>query len=434
MDRRRRTPNAERRTTQCITLFVVHLCLLIAAPARADEAARAVDQGRLRYSDGLPVVTLRGSPYEIGYQHGTLLRDEVRAAVADTLAFARRHYLRVPLIGAWIVNRVLDVVADMERPHIPADDLVELQGVADGSGVRLQDLQRILAFADLSSSGCSSFVAFGRATADGRLLHGRNLDWNIQAGIQRHAVIFVVHPAGRERRSFVSVGYAGFIGVLTGINSRGISVAQIGAATADRTLRGMPMPLLLRQVLERAASLDEAIAIVRNAPRTVGYNYVFADAKRKLAGVLETTKTLCAAFAPNDPREASVAYAITVPDAVFRADTALDAAVRERQWASKGNPKQPGLEPPGGSAYEVRYRGQGERLREHVGALTTDDALAIMKAVAPPSNVQSVVFAYPDLWVANARDLAPAATQPYHHFNVRSLMGLTHRHPKRVMR
>ena len=411
--------------------ILVVLALGVASSATAADTIRTMDQGRRRDDDGLPVVTLRGSPYEIGYQHGALLRDDVRAAIADVLAFARRRYVPVPLLGPWLTDRVLDAIVAMERPFIPQDALVELRGVADGSGVRLRDLLRLHAFADASSSGCSSFVAFGRATSDGRLYHSRNLDWNIRAGIQRHAVIFVVHPAGRDKRSFISVGYAGFIGVLTGINSRGISVTQIGAKSADRTFRGLPMPFLLRQVLERSASLDEAVAIVRDARRTVGYHYVFADAKRKLAIVLETTRTLCAVFTPNDPRETSVPYALAVPDALFRGDTALDPTVRERQWASKGDPRKPGLEPPGGSAYEVRYRGQGERLRAAFGALDAAGALAIMRAVAPPSNVQSVLFAWPELWVANARDLAPAATQPYHHFNARELMGLVPRHTKR---
>lgn len=387
----------------------------------ADDAVRVVDQGRRWSHEGLPIVVLRGSPYELGYQHGVLLREEVRAAVRDTLRFAR-HYLRVPLLGSWTADLILDAVFRLERRWIPEDYLIELQGLADGAEVPLRDLQRVHAIPDLTSSGCSSFVARGAATADGRLYHSRNLDWNIEAGIQRHAVLFVVHPDDDAQRSFVSVGYAGFIGVLTGINTRGISVAQIGAKTADRTLRGLPMPFLLRLVLERADTLDTAADIVRSATRTVGYNYVIADAPRQDAVALETTRTYCAVFPMNDPREAEARYAITMPETLFRADTALDPTVRERQWASKGNPRKPGLEPPGGSAYDVRYRGQGERLRAAWGQLDVDGALAIMRAVAPPSNVQSVLFAWPNLWVANAHELAPAATQPYHHFNVHELL------------
>ena len=78
---------------------LVLLALGVAPPAIAADAVRAIDQGRLRDHDGLPIVTLRGSPYEIGYQHGALLRDDVRAAVADVLTFARRRYVPVPLLG-----------------------------------------------------------------------------------------------------------------------------------------------------------------------------------------------------------------------------------------------------------------------------------------------------------------------------------------------
>lgn len=42
-------------------------------------------------------------------------------------------------------------------------------------------------------------------------------------------------------------------------DEKGISVAQIGAKTVDKTLRGIPMPFLLRRVLEEASDLEEAI-------------------------------------------------------------------------------------------------------------------------------------------------------------------------------
>src|SRR5262245_42851253 len=38
-------------------------------------------------NDGLPVVHLRGTPYELGYQHGVLMRDQVREHYRNSFAY-----------------------------------------------------------------------------------------------------------------------------------------------------------------------------------------------------------------------------------------------------------------------------------------------------------------------------------------------------------
>jgi hypothetical protein len=110
-------------------------------------------------------------------------------------------------------------------------------------------------------------------------------------------------------------------------------------------------------------------------------------------------------------------------DVVFRADTAMDPAIREKQLASNGDPKHPGLEDPtGSSAYDVRYLGQAAGLKEHFGKLDASRAREIARSVAPSSNVQSVVFAWPEAWVANAQGATPAASTPYYHLDLERLL------------
>ena len=371
----------------------------------------------LASDDGPPVVVLSGTPYEMGRQHGTALRDEVQASVRRVLSYFRR-YLKVPWVGPMAVNWWLDRVWNDAEPHVPADYLEELRGLADGSGVPLKDLSRLHAIPDRTYS-CSNFAAWGRATADGRLIHVRNLDWNIQAGIQRFPVVFVVRPAGKH--AFVNAGWAGFIGVLSGVNDAQISIGQVGAETVDVTFRGEPMVFLMRRVMEEADDVDEAARLIRGATRTVGVNYVVADAKARRALAIETTRRHVRVFEADDPAERAVSYARPMADAVFRADAAMDPAIRDRQLASHGEPSRPGLEPPGGSAYDVRYLGQAAGLQAHYGALTPEAARFIARAVAPDSNVQSVIVAWPDLWVANAQGTIPAARTEYHHLDLERL-------------
>lgn len=378
-----------------------------------------VEAAQVEEVDGLRVAHLAGSPYEIGRQHGALLREEVRASLSQVLSYFRR-YLKIPLVRTIAVNWWLDAAWRQARPFIPPDDLEELAGLAEGSGVPLRELARLHAVPERTYS-CANFAAWGRATAGGRMIHVRNLDWNIQAGIQRFATVFVVRPTGK--RAFVSVSWAGFIGVLSGINEAQISIGQVGAETVDATFRGEPMTFLMRRVLEETDSVAAAVSLVSSARRTVGVNYVVADARAKQAVVLETTRRHARAFEADDPAERRVDYARPIVDAVFRADAAVDPVIRERQLASHGDPKRPGLEDPSGSsAYDVRYLGQAAGLSAHFGTLESASAQAIARAIAPSSNIQSVIFAWPDLWVANAEGLVPAAKTRYHHLDVERLL------------
>jgi len=390
--------------------WLMMLCVL----ARAHVAAAA----RLERQDGLAVAYLEGTAYEIGRAHGELLRGDIEQVTSDLLSYLYQ-YLKVPIVRTLVVNWWLDRAWGQSLSSIPTDYIEELQGLSDGSGVSLKDLWRVHAVPDRTYA-CANFAAWGRATKDGRLIHMRTLDWNIGAGVQKHPVVFVVTPRGK--RQFVSAGWAGFIGVLSGINNAGISIGQIGAKTADVSYQGLPMPFVIRKTLEDSGSLEQAIQAIKTAPRTVGINYIVADAKEPRAVAMETTHRFAAVFQADDPAEHAVDYARPMPDAVFRADTAVDINIRDQQIASGGIPNRLGLEPPTGSAYEIRYLGQAAGLLAYYHTLDVPGAQRIARAVAPASNIQSVIFAWPSIWVANADDLAPAARQPYHQFDAERMM------------
>jgi len=390
---------------------VCHTVLLVVFVSLTPHPAEAA---HLEYHEGFPIIFLDGSPYELGRQHGRLLKDSVRQAVAQILGYFRR-YPKVPLLGPLAVNWWLDRPWEHARPFLPPDYVEELRGLSEASGVSLRDLWRLHAIPDRTYS-CSNLVAWGRATADGRLIHTRNLDWTIQVSIQDYATMFVVRPDNKQ--AFVNVGWAGFIGVLSGVNAQRLSIGQIGAETVDVSYRGLPMAFLMRKVLEESSDTEDAAQIIREAPRTVGVNYVVADAKQPRGIVVETTHRHATVFEADDPKEHAVSYARPIADAVFRADTAIDPIIRDLQLASKGNPRRRGLEPPGGSAYEIRYLGQAAGITANYGRLDAQRAIDVAKAVAPDSNVQSVVFAWPEVWVANAQGATPASHTTYHRLDV----------------
>ena len=401
----------------CLAALVVVAGYVYTHPVRGPkQAVDVAAQAYVEEVDGTSVVHLKGTPYEMGYQHGALCSERVRAGLEAFEALLEMGQ-RETGIPVFVMNFLLDCVYRRSSPYIPDKFERELEGLADGSGVPLAALRRVHVISLLTERNCSSFAVFGKATADGRLFHGHNFDWNMEAGIQNNAALFLYEPKGGV--PFAAYGYAGMIGYVSGMNMQGISVGFIGAVTRDGRSAGLPLMLTLRKVLEEAGSVDEARAIIEQAHRGVGYNYVIADGKRNEARAFETTAHHFAAFTDNDEAE-TCEYAIRIDDAVFRADEAMDPTVRSFQTCSKGYPNMPY----GSNSYDHRYKGMADRIRKHYGKIDQKIALEIVQAVAMrKSNLHSVLCDATNfqIWAAHAKGQEGAYTQPYVHFDLKKL-------------
>lgn len=365
--------------------------------------------------DGALVLHLKGTPYEMGYQRGHFAKEKVLLNIDlfEGLLKMAEQEVGLPRFAS---NLMLDVAYQLCSPHIPDRYKREMEGLADAAGCDLRILRRATVISVLTERGCSAFAVWGKATSGGILYHGRNFDWVTAAGLEDTAVLALYEPDGLK--PFASVGYAGIIGTLSGMNMDGISISQIGAITEDKSLRGLPLELVLRRLLEECSSLEEAATLLRGIKHTVGYNYVVADGDARDARAFETTAHHVAEFGPNDPKE-TVEYAVRIEDAVFRADEAMDPVVRGLQKCSKA----PGL-PYGSNSYDHRYMGIVKGIREHYGAIDQPTALEILKSTAmEDANLHAVLADSTNrqLWIAHANKGRNASLQPFVHFDLKRL-------------
>lgn len=242
--------------------------------------------------DAMHLVTLWGTPYEMGYAHGKLGGDRIKA-------FYQRMILAMA-IGMKVKVEALDEAWAQMEPFVAEHHKEEMRGLADGAGVPLQMVQRAHAIPDLSEFNCTFFAAWGDATPDGRLHQIRALDYATQAGIQDEPALIVCKPEGRN--AFVNIAWLGFIGCVSGMNEKHIALSEIGEHFGDEveTLAGEPMPFLMRRVLEEANSLDEAIAIFKQANRTSSFLYCIGDANIPAARALRTSRDFCEVYGPED--------------------------------------------------------------------------------------------------------------------------------------
>ncbi len=344
-------------------------------------------QGWLEQINGYRVLHLKGSPYEMGYQHGVLLRDSVRKNF-DTLLRIKGDETLVEFAGLKVKPRgVIEMIMKVQEPFVPEKYTQEMDGLAAGAGLAASDIRVANFIPELFH--CSGFAISGGATADGTLYHGRVLDYAVDWGLQEHSVIIVAQPD--EGIPFVNISYAGFVGSVTGMNTQQVSIGEMGGGGLGNW-EGVPMAQLMREVLQTAATLDDAIAVFKNHPRTCQYFYVIADGKTGQSVGIEAT------WEKVDVIRAGEAHPL------------LPHAVEHCALLSAGD----------------RYHELVRRVKAGAGTFDAHSALSLMaRPVAMGSNLHNVLFepASTCFWVANAGiDGSPAAEQPYYAFQLTELL------------
>lgn len=347
------------------------------------QKGRKVENGELRWIDGQRVALLYGTPEQIGKAHGQLLKAEAMRCIDSVLyGFG---FAQTIATGRWF-RKDLDRAYSQLKDHIPERHLVETRAMAKSLELDEHLVETLNVFPELFH--CSGFALFGDATVDGKLYHGRVLDYMTAIGLQDAATTFVVAPEGYI--PFVNVGYAGFTGSVSGMNAEKISLGEMGGR-GEGQWNGVPMATLMRRAMEECDSLEEVKDLWAKSPRTCEYFYVFADGQEKSAVAVAATPEKIDFVAPGQAHEL---LGDGIPNAVV-----LSAGSRLQ---------------------ELR-----KRVQDQYGKIDTPAAKQLMcRPVAMESNLHNVLFVPEDglLYVANASHSKPAAEMPYAKFDLGALL------------
>src|SRR2546422_171919 len=251
--------------------------------------------------NAITVLYVTGTPYEMGYEHGRLLREQVRATIKDVETGALRllpKAMRNSLLLTTgekrdVVDTLLDAAWEKLRPFTPREDMQEMAGLAAGAGVPLHTIHRMHAIPDLGETSCSGLVARDTATRDGHVYQLRILDYGANFNLQRRPLITVYRPGNAN--AFVNIGWVGFVGVISGINDKGVALSEMGFGNPPgETLAGEPMPFLLKSVLRYANNADEGATLIRAARRTNSYVYFLGDPSGGAVGMITSAQQFLA--------------------------------------------------------------------------------------------------------------------------------------------
>ena len=143
------------------------------------------------------------------------------------------------------------------------------------------------ALQDLALVGCSSFAAWGNKASDGKLIIGRNFDFYAGDDFAKNKLISFVKP--NQGIPFVSVSWAGMIGVVSAMNLNGLTVT-LNAGKSDMPLVAKtPISLLAREIIQYASTIDEAIKIAKKRDVFVTESIMVGSAADNKAVLIEVS-------------------------------------------------------------------------------------------------------------------------------------------------
>ena len=256
-----------------------------------------VDNNMLRENRfGLWEMYLEGKPFDLGVANGKLTKELIEV---QEDAFVEQINQLVP--SKFYLNFLKYFIAWFDRDidkYIPEEYQEEIYGISffcsDKFDFIASSYQRMLnyhgahdighALSDLAMVGCTSFgVNKGEGSED--LIVGRNFDFYINDDFAENKIVAFVNPD--DGYKFAYVTWASMIGVVSGMNEKGLTVT-INAAKSDiPTKAATPISIVARYILQHAQNISEARELANEFQTFVSESILIGSAQDDEVAIIE---------------------------------------------------------------------------------------------------------------------------------------------------
>lgn len=341
-------------------------------------------------ADKIKVAIVKGTPYEMGHQLGTLLKEDIKACLTTFLKAAQSE---APQIYG---DAQLDKAWETNAPYIDNRVKEEMKGIADGSGIDVKLFQRSHIVPVISDYACSGVAVWGKGTENGHTLHIRNLDFTMDAGLQDYPVVVIYVP--NEGAAHVNVSFAGYIASHTGMNANHLVFGEKGESPRAEfpfDIKGTHFSFLFRQMMYDAKSLDDILNTINTTPLIKRYFLFFSDGNAETQGAAKVL--------------------VSTPD-----------EVKYTIW--KDNDSTDNVAPntfPNVIYQTMDNKKAAEIIKNNLGSFDVGKMISLSKAVADDHNLMDVVYDATtlELWVAYADGSEKrAADQTYVHVSMKEFL------------
>lgn len=233
------------------------------------------------------VLTISGSPFEMGCAHGAAHRDAIRHFADERVRLSGDPlWTGRTLLRAEVLDLAEACLAEHERF---APELVEeLRGMASATDLSLAELLIVNGFTDfidtvynvgpgtvkpaapVGADNCTAFLV-PDGLAQGQGFFGQT--WDMHDSATPHVILLRGKPTDAPAfLCFTTVGCVGMIGM----NEAGVSVGINNLLGADGQI-GVTWPFIIRKMLQ-AETAEATLETLRNARLAGAHNYLIMDA------------------------------------------------------------------------------------------------------------------------------------------------------------
>jgi len=280
-----------KKTSILAAAILLVLVLLILSPlveaktnSRKPKPNPLLDGAYRLDKNGWIYVHLEGTPFQIGYQHGYLLAENLNTSWSAAIHV---YWSEEEFGDWWYVAR--DIAKLYVWPKTPAEYKVEIVGIvaglkAAGYNWDMWDVTAFNAWADIDAywdayfekvhpkgqthllpcweKGCSAFIATGDATVDGQIVIGHNT-WAGYAGDGYWNVIFDLKPRRGYEILYQSTGGCIWSGQDWIMNSAGLMVCETTLPDMNvYNIKGIPVFVRIRYAMQYTNNIDDWIKVM----------------------------------------------------------------------------------------------------------------------------------------------------------------------------
>lgn len=235
----------------------------------------------------VPVLKLHGTSYQIGFQQGELAKAQIDANVRTYTAFFRET---ANLTWHEAKERATSFIPTLQK--IYPGILEEIQGIADGAKLTLEDILAINVRSEIAltnyvdipskappkiTDGCTSLAQLSN---DGKTLIAQNWDWLEEL----HDGIVFLHITTKSGTVMQFLNEAGLVGKI-GLNSHGFGLCNNALRSGAKDISRLPTHIMSRRLLEYSKSYDEAVQMLKDYSGACTCNYVLADSTGRIGDV-----------------------------------------------------------------------------------------------------------------------------------------------------
>ncbi len=237
---------------------------------------------------------VNGSYYEMGFQQGEYFAEDIKNSYQVLVNSNSFKIIKPNFIPTFLFSFLVKKIVH-NKWRKPIEVLLpeysqRIKGIADGAKADISDLyvlQSLEVMADdisyfvekklETSISCSSICILQNIFKSSQIIIGKNFDYLSEFNTEH--IVRISKPKNGYKS--IEITYKQLAGSHDGMNEKGLVVIYNYGLSIEKTQTRIPITILLQQLLERCANIDEALTFIKSFRYPNGAILTIADSSNR---------------------------------------------------------------------------------------------------------------------------------------------------------